>query len=95
MITYGEIKRELPIDEMAGVEGFVGVVAVTEIQFRISGAIITQRLTSPGIWNVDDESSSEYLDDLYADEKATLAEMLQQMNATPSEEWVMPTDFTG
>ena len=54
-----------------------------------------QRLTSPGIWNVDDESSSEYLDDLYADEKATLAEMLKQMNATPREEWVMPTDFTG
>lgn len=81
MVTYTPIMQELPLDEGAEMTGYIGVVATTQIRFRISAGSIVQRLASPGIWSVEDSSPKEYLDELFAEERETLLEMLQEMGA--------------
>ena len=81
MVTYTEITKELPLDEGAELVGYIGVVAVTQIRFRISSGTVVQRLASPGIWSVEEESPKEYIDELFAEERETLLEMLKEMGA--------------
>lgn len=56
----------------------IGVRAKGELQipYGPGGTYILQTIHSPGVWGVEDDSGEEYLNELYAEEKATLLSML-------------------
>jgi hypothetical protein len=57
--------------------GFVGVRAVAEI--LIGGVMVTETITSPGLWGIEDDSGDEYLEQIGEEEKVTLRAMLEEL----------------
>lgn len=52
--------------------GFVGVRAVAEL--TIAGTV--QTIVSPGLWGIESDSDESYFDEVYADERDVLREIL-------------------
>jgi hypothetical protein len=61
---------------------FVGVRASVEIDIPHGQGSITQRITSPGLWGIEDDSGADYLAEVFAEESNILAEMLQELGYT-------------
>lgn len=66
-------------DAREGRFGFVGVRAVAEIRIPFGADWITIKISSPGLWGIEDDSGEEYLAEVFAEERATLIEMLQSL----------------
>jgi len=63
---------------------FVGVRAQCEVLIPMGeNTFVTLKLTSPGIWGIESDSSDEYLHEVAEDEKAVLLEMLSKLGASP------------
>ena len=60
---------------------FVGVQAVAEI--RING--ISQTISSGGLWGIESDSSDEYFDEIFEEEKEQLKDVLLQLGFTEKE----------
>lgn len=59
---------------------FVGVRAAIELQIpnRNQGYYI-QRLESPGLWGIESDSGEDYFNEVFIEEKAILADMLEEL----------------
>ena len=57
---------------------FVGVQAVAEI--RINGLL--QTISSGGLWGIESDSSDEYFDEIFEEEKEQLKDVLLQLGFT-------------
>lgn len=60
---------------------FIGIRASVEVQIpsKHGGYWITQRISSPGLWGIESDSGKEYLDEVFQEESAVLAEMLEAL----------------
>jgi hypothetical protein len=56
---------------------FIGVRAVAEIKTPCGKGWVTTQLESPGCWGIEDDSGEDFLNEVYAEEKATLLDMLE------------------
>jgi hypothetical protein len=85
MITHTEITRDSDWDTGAEVEGLIYIRAICEITITPEGYNhgILQTLSSPGLYGIDDNSSKEYLDGVWQEERQTLIDMLQEIGAKP------------
>lgn len=63
----------------AGGFGFVGMRASIELHIPHGGTTILQKITSPGLWGIEDDSGNEYFAECFAEEANILADMLQQL----------------
>lgn len=91
-VRHSAIKRESDYDEEIGVEGFIYVRATCMIYIPVGRVSIAQQISSPGLWGIDAESSAEYLDLVYDEERETLAAMLAALGATPEPEKLSPEE---
>ena len=57
---------------------FVGIQAVAEI--RIDGLL--QTISSSGLWGIESDSSDEYFDEIFEEEKEQLKDVLLQLGFT-------------
>lgn len=62
--------------------GFVGVRAAVNVPIHVGTTIIIQRMESPGLWGIEDDSGDDYFDDVFHDEAETLADMLAALGVT-------------
>src|SRR5271157_2617685 len=60
--------------------GFVGVRASVEISIPHGRCSIVQRITSPGLWGIEDDSGTEYLESVFNEEVEILKSMLEELN---------------
>jgi hypothetical protein len=81
MIEYTEITRESGWDG----EKQIYIRAKCEIVITPKGYEygIVQRLSSGGLYGIDDGSSREYLDEAWLEERQTLLDMLNEIGAIP------------
>lgn len=64
----------------AGEWGYIGVRAKAEIWIPIgSGCYRIMELESAGLWGIESDSDSEYLESVYADERAALLDELKTL----------------
>ncbi len=61
----------------SGEWSFIGIQAWATVVLPRGGAGILQRVTSPGLWSVESNSSEDYLASIAADE---LSSMLDELN---------------
>ena len=54
---------------------FIGIQAKAEI--HING--ISETITSPGLWGIEDDPDESYLEEIYQEQKDELAEMLREL----------------
>ena len=80
-----EIRSQAQAELERGKWHFVGVVAEAEIHFPYGQDTIVSRLESPGLWSVQSNSSEDYLNEVFAQEAATLKEMIEALRAGPVE----------
>jgi hypothetical protein len=59
--------------------GFVGVRAVALINTPYGNSTIRTEMRSPGLWSIEDDSGDSYFDEVFADEKAILLDMLSSL----------------
>lgn len=66
---------------------FVGVYAAVtlRIPFGTDGTRILQEIRTPGLWGIEDDSSPEYLEEVFQEECATLRTMLEAMGMEVTE----------
>jgi hypothetical protein len=85
MITHLAIERDSDWDTGAEVEGLIYIRATCEIEITPEGYGhgILQTLSSPGLYGIDDDSSKEYLDEVWQEECQTLIDMLKEIGAQP------------
>ena len=63
--------------------GFIGIRAVVDLYIPTNrGGYIMQRIESPGLWSIESDSDESYLQEVYAEECAQLAEMLVTLGVT-------------
>ena len=66
--------------------GFIGVRAAIDLDIPTKqGGIIGQRITTPGLWGIEDDSDEDYLREVYEEECAQLVEMLETLGVTVEE----------
>ena len=60
---------------------FIGVRASCKILIPHGddGTCIIQRIQSPGLWGVEDDSGADYFDSVFAEESNVLASMLKEL----------------
>jgi hypothetical protein len=58
---------------------FIGIQARAHITVVSNGVGAMYTMTSPGLWGVESDSGEDYLEEIYAQEKATLLGHLAQM----------------
>ena len=58
---------------------FVGVQAVAEIAVPYGKDWIMTCIKSPGLWGIESDSGQAYFDEVYAEERATLFDMLASL----------------
>ncbi|MDE0166376.1 MAG: hypothetical protein OXL36_14885 [Bryobacterales bacterium] len=65
---------------------FMGIRASCTLHIGIgqAGHVILHRFKSPGVWNVETDSSSEHIRMLFEDERAVLLAMLDAINCQRS-----------
>lgn len=64
---------------------FVGVYARTELMIPHGDHHIVHQIRSPGLWGIESDSG-DYLDEVFKDECAVLADMLRQLSGMTVEE---------
>ncbi len=64
--------------------GFVGVRVAADLLIPHGpDGWITQRIESPGLWGIEDDSGEAYFAETAADELGTLLDMLAELNVAP------------
>lgn len=58
---------------------FIGVRAVASIKVPYGRDWIVTRIKSPGLWGIESDAGEDYLAEVFAEEKATLLEMLESL----------------
>jgi hypothetical protein len=58
---------------------FVGVRAAVELPIPYGKGHIAQRIESPGLWGIESDSGEDYLDSVFQEESALLADMLAEL----------------
>lgn len=64
----------------AGDFGFVGVRLTADLRIPHGNGWILQRVSTPGLWGIEDDSGDEYLREVACDEYHTLAAMLNELH---------------
>jgi hypothetical protein len=59
--------------------GFVGVRAVAEIKIPHGADWIVSRVSSPGLWGIEDDSGEGYFREVFQEERKTLIDMLESL----------------
>jgi len=60
----------------------IGIQAAATFLIPHGGHFVTQTVTSPGLWGIESDSDESYLDDVYAEECESLADMLAALGVT-------------
>ena len=60
--------------------GFIGVRASVEIRVPHGRSSIMQRIVSPGLWGIEDDSGTDYLESVFQEEVGILKSMLEELN---------------
>jgi hypothetical protein len=58
---------------------FVGVRAAVELPIPYGKDRIITRIESPGLWGIESDSGEDYLDSVFQEESAILADMLAEL----------------
>ena len=58
---------------------FVGVRAAVELPIPYGKDRIITRIESPGVWGIETDSGEDYLDSVFQEESAILADMLAEL----------------
>ena len=56
---------------------FIGIQAKTTVSISTGENVILHDVVSPGVWGIESDSGEEYLEEVFQDECATLANMLE------------------
>lgn len=67
-------------DWLCGLWSFVGIMARAHVEIVRNGSGTAYTLHSPGLWAVESDSSEDYLDEIYAEERATTLTDLAPLN---------------
>lgn len=59
--------------------GFMGVRAEVFIKIPHGEGYISQRITSPGLWSIEDDSDPSYLGEVFKEETEVLIGMLNEL----------------
>lgn len=59
--------------------GFVGVRAVAQIKIPYGADWIISKVTSPGLWGIEDDSGDAYFSEVFQEERKTLVDMLESL----------------
>ena len=62
-----------------GAFDFVGVRAAIELPIPFGKDRILTRIESPGLWGIESDSGEDYLDSVFQEESAILANMLTEL----------------
>ena len=62
-----------------GAFDFVGVRAAVELPIPFGKDRILTRIESPGLWGIESDSGEDYLDSVFQEESAILADMLAEL----------------
>jgi hypothetical protein len=73
------IERELARDESANDFSHIGVFATAVVATPNGSGWILTRIRSPGLWGIEEDSSEDYLSEVYEEEKATLLRILASL----------------
>jgi hypothetical protein len=60
----------------------IGIQAGASFLIPLGGHLVSQSVTSPGLWGIESDSDEAYLDAVYAEECANLAAMLAAIGVT-------------
>ena len=58
---------------------FIGVRAAVELPIPFGKDRILTRIESPGLWGIESDSGEDYLDSVFQEESAILADMLAEL----------------
>jgi hypothetical protein len=58
---------------------FVAVRAAVDLRIPHGMGYIRHRIESPGLWGIESDSGEDYLDSVFQEESATLADMLAEL----------------
>lgn len=64
---------------------YVGVIARATIAVPYGKDFITMTIDSPGLWGVESDSGEDYIAQIFAEERATLVEMLNSLKTATIE----------
>lgn len=59
---------------------FVGIRASVDLPIPTGDGMIMQRITSPGLWGIESNCSTEYVNEVFMEESDTLANMLKALH---------------
>ncbi len=66
-----------------GVFNYIGIRAKAILRIPTAGGKwITQEITSPGIWGIEDDSGEEYFEETYQEELSILISMLGELGVS-------------
>jgi len=65
-----------------GIWHLIGIQAAANVLIPLGGHLVTQTVTSPGLFGIESDSDEEYLDEVYAEECASLIAMLGAIGVT-------------
>ena len=63
----------------------IGIQASANFLIPLGGQFVTQTVTSPGLWGIESDPDEAYLDQVFAEECASLAAMLGAIGVTVTE----------
>ena len=63
----------------------IGIQASANVLIPLGGHFVTQTVTSPGLFGIESDSDEAYLDEVFADECASLAAMLSAIGVSVTE----------
>ena len=65
-----------------GAFDFIGVRAVVEVPIPYGKDRILTRIESPGLWGIESDSGEDYLQSVFEEESAILADMLTELGVS-------------
>jgi hypothetical protein len=65
-----------------GIWHLIGIQASANVLIPLGGHLVTQTVTSPGLFGIESDSDEEYLEEVYAEECASLIAMLGAIGVT-------------
>ena len=77
--------RERLVAFREGTWHLIGIQASATVLIPLGGHFVTQTVTSPGLFGIESDSDEDYLDQVFADECASLAAMLSAIGVTVTE----------
>jgi hypothetical protein len=63
----------------------IGIQAAANVLIPLGCHLVTQTVTSPGLWGIESDSDEAWLDEVYAEECASLIAMLSAIGVTVTE----------